>query len=89
MLGSNEAGVWRVMSLGISSRVSPTASLAAILAMGNPVALEASAELRDTLGFISMTTMRPLAGSTANCMFEPPVATPISRIIASEASRII
>ncbi len=38
MVGSKEAGVFRVMSLGISSRVYPTASLAAILAMGNPVA---------------------------------------------------
>ena len=35
------------------------ASLAAILAMAKPVALEARAELRDTRGFISMTTMRP------------------------------
>ena len=60
MVGSNDAGVSRVMSLGISSRVYPTASLAAILAIGKPVALDARAELRDTLGFISMTTMRPV-----------------------------
>ena len=38
------------MSLRISSSVYPTASLAAILAMGNPVALEASAEERDPRG---------------------------------------
>ena len=38
------------MSLAIWSRLSPTASLAAILAMGKPVALEASAEERDTAG---------------------------------------
>ena len=35
---------------------------AAILAMGNPVALDASAELRETRGFISMTTIRPSPG---------------------------
>jgi len=37
-------------------------SLAAILAMGNPVALEASAEERDTRGFISITFI-PRAGA--------------------------
>ena len=35
-----------------------------------------------------MTIMRPLAGSMANWMFEPPVSTPISRMIAFAASRI-
>ena len=64
------------------------ASLAAILAMAKPVALEARAELRDTRGFISMTTMSPFSGLTANWMLEPPVSTPISRIIAVAASRI-
>jgi hypothetical protein len=34
------------MSLGISSSVYPIASLAAILAIGNPVAFEASADER-------------------------------------------
>ena len=38
---------------------------AATLAMGKPVALEASAEERETRGFISMTTMRPSAGIDA------------------------
>ena len=38
----------------------PTASRAAILAIGNPVALDASADERDTRGFISMTTRRPV-----------------------------
>ncbi len=66
----------------------PTASLAAILAIGNPVALEASAEERDTRGFISITIIRPSSGLTANCTFEPPVSTPISRRIAIDASRI-
>jgi len=46
MVGSNEAGVARVMSLGISLSRYPTASRAAILAIGKPVALEASAEER-------------------------------------------
>ena len=54
MEGSKDAGVFRVMSLAIWSRLKPTDSLAAILAMGKPVALEASAEERETLGFISM-----------------------------------
>ena len=35
-----------------------------------------------------MTIIRPVAGSTANWTFEPPVSTPILRRIASEASRI-
>ena len=63
--------------------------MAATLAIGNPVALEASAEDRDTRGFISITIMRPSAGFTANCTFEPPVSTPISRSTASEALRMI
>ena len=64
------------------------ASLAAILAMGKPVALEAKALERLTRGFISITTIRPFLGSMANWMFDPPVSTPISRITAIEASRI-
>ena len=56
--------------------------------MGNPVAFEAKALERLTRGFISMTIIRPVSGWMANWMFEPPVSTPISRITASEASRI-
>ncbi len=78
-----------VMSFCTSSRVYPTASLAATLAMGKPVAFDASAEERETRGFISITTRRPVAGSTANWTFEPPVSTPISRSTAIEASRMI
>ena len=89
MVGSKEAGVTLVMSLSSSSRVKPTASLAAILAMGNPVALDASAEERETRGFISMMTSSPLSGLMANCTLEPPVSTPISRSTAIEASRRI
>ena len=63
--------------------------MAATLAIGKPVAFEASAEERDTRGFISMTTSRPSAGLMANCTFEPPVSTPISRSTAIEASRMI
>ncbi len=58
------------------------------MAIGKPVAFEASAEERETRGFISITIIRPVAGSTANCTFEPPVSTPISRSTASEASRM-
>ena len=46
------------------------------------------AEDRDTRGFISMTTCRPVRGSMENWMLEPPVATPISRMTANDASRI-
>ena len=53
------------------------------------MALEASAEERDTRGFISITTMRPSTGLMPNWMLEPPVSTPISRMIAREASRMI
>ncbi len=35
-----------------------------------------------------MTTMRPSRGFRANWMLEPPVSTPISRMMAMEASRI-
>ncbi len=59
------------------------------MAIGKPVAFEASAEERDTRGFISMMTRRPSAGLTANCTFEPPVSTPISRSTLIEASRMI
>ncbi len=52
------------------------------------MALEASAEERETRGFISMTTMRPSSGFTAHCTFEPPVSTPISRSTAMEAARM-
>ena len=64
------------------------ASRAAILAIGNPVALEASAEDRDTRGFISMTTIRPVRGCTANWMLQPPVSTPTARTTAIAVSRM-
>ena len=54
------------MSLGISSSEYPIASLDAILAIGKPVALDANALLLETLGFISITMIRPLRGFTAN-----------------------
>src|SRR6476469_1128387 len=76
------------MSLVISSRVYPMANFAAILAIGKPVALLASAEDRDTRGFISITIMRPFSGLVANWMFDPPVSTPISRMMAFAWSRI-
>lgn len=51
------------------------------------MALDASAEDRETRGFISMTTTRPVVGSTANCTLQPPVSTPTSRMIAMPTSR--
>ena len=76
------------MSFGISLRRYPTASRAAIFAIGNPVALEARADERETRGFISMMTRRPVAGSTANCTLDPPVSTPTRRRQANASSRI-
>ena len=84
MTGSKEAGVVRVISFVISSRVNPTASFAAIFAIGKPVAFDTRAELRETRGFISITRTSPFSGFIANCIFEPPVSTPISLITAIE-----
>ncbi len=53
------------------------------------MAFDANAEERDTRGFISITISRPSRGLTANCTFEPPVSTPISRSTAMLASRMI
>ena len=64
------------------------ASRAAILAIGNPVALDASALDRDTRGFISITTRRPVSGCTANWMLQPPVSTPTARRTAMPTSRM-
>ena len=72
-----------------SSKVKPTASFAAILAIGKPVALDAKADDLETLGFISITTMSPSSGLMANWTLDPPVSTPISLKIAIEAFRII
>lgn len=63
--------------------------MAATFAIGKPVAFDASADERDTRGFISMTIRRPSLGLTANCTFEPPVSTPISRRTAIDALRMI
>ena len=77
------------MSFGNSCRWYPTASFAPIRAIGKPVALDARADERDTLGFISTTSISPSSGFTANWMLQPPASTPISRIIAIAASRIL
>ena len=52
------------------------------------MAFDASAEERETRGFISITSISPSAGFTANWMLQPPASTPISRMIAIAASRI-
>ncbi len=57
------------------------------MAIGKPVAFEASALERDTRGFISITTISSVAGLTANCTLEPPVSTPTARITAIAWSR--
>jgi len=64
-----------VMSLGSSSRVYPTASLVPMRAIGKPVALDASAEERETRGFISITSISPSTGSRRNWMLQPPAST--------------
>ena len=61
---------------------------AAIFAIGKPVALEASADERETRGFISITMRRPVFGWTANWMLDPPVATPTARMTFFASSRI-
>ncbi len=58
------------------------------MAIGNPVALDASADERETRGFISITTMRPVCGCTANWMLQPPVSTPTARMTSMAMSRI-
>ena len=57
-------------------------------AIGNPVAFEASADDRDTRGFISITSISPSFGFMANWILQPPASTPISRMTATAASRI-
>ena len=56
------------------------ASLAAILAIGYPVALLAKALDRLTLGLISIHINSSVAGLTENCMLQPPAKFPMDRI---------
>ncbi len=51
------------------------------------MAFDASAEERETRGFISMTRISSVSGLTANWTFEPPVSTPTARITAIDWSR--
>ena len=51
------------------------------------MAFEASAELRETRGFISMTTTSPVARLRANWTLAPPVETPTARMTVMAASR--
>ena len=50
-------------------------------AIGNPVALDASAEERDVRGLISITMIRSVTGSWANCTFVPPITCTDSTIL--------
>ena len=50
------------MSFGSSSSVNPTASSAASFAIGKPVAFDASADERETRGFISITRYSSVVG---------------------------
>ena len=49
--------------------------------------LQLTADDRETRGFISMICTSQSAGLTAICTLEPPHSTPISRMMATEASR--
>src|SRR5512138_853262 len=57
------------------------ASLAAILAIGYPVAFEARADERLTLGLISIAMIPSVSGFKANCTLQPPAKFPRSRIM--------
>ena len=53
------------------------------------MAFEASADERDTRGFISITMISFVSGFTANCTLEPPVSTPTARITVMAWSRSV
>ena len=78
----------QLLALSMIPYVLSQAITNAMRAIGKPLALEASAEERETRGFISMTIMRPFSGLTANCTLEPPVSTPIFSRMASDAARM-
>ena len=84
--GSKEAGVSLVTSFLISSSCRPIAIFAATLAMGYPVAFDASAEDRDTRGLTSITRYSP--SFNANWMLQPP-STFNARMIFIAAERNI
>ena len=87
MVGSKLAGVAPpVMSSRSSSSVSPTASFAATLAIGKPVAFEASADDRETR--VHLDDDHPPVSIDYELDMEPPVSTPISRGTAIDADRI-
>ncbi len=64
------------------------AILAAILAIGYPVAFDASADDRLTRGFTSMTMMSSVSGLTENWMLHPPANCPIPLMTRIDRSRI-
>ena len=65
------------------------ASFAAIFAIGYPVAFDAKAEERETLGLISIAIISSFSSAlTANCTLQPPEKSPILRIILIAISRI-
>ena len=76
------------MAFLISSKVYPRAIFAATFAIGYPVALDASAEERDTRGFTSITQYSKLLGFKAYCTLHPPVI-PSSVIIFKAEVRSI
>ena len=63
-------------------------NLAAILAIGYPVAFEANADERDTRGLISMPMISSFSGFTENCTLQPPANFPIPFIILMARSRM-
>jgi len=89
MVGSKEAGVLPRDVVSDLVEGVPDGEFRRDLRDGNPVAFDASAEERETRGFISMITISPVSGWTANWMLLPPVSTPISRMMRRAASRMI
>ena len=81
-MGSNKAEVDFVIPFSNSSKEYPIANLVATFAIGYPVAFDAHADERETLGLISMAIMSSFSsGETANCTLHPPSKSPIERII--------
>ena len=58
----------------------PAASFVETLAIGNPVAFDASALEREVRGLISMTMIRPSSRLWANCTLQPPITPTLSMI---------
>ena len=90
MEGSNDAGVRPpVMSLRNSSSVKTDRQFGRYFGNWEARCFRCQRGRTAHARFISITIISPFSGFTANCTFEPPVSTPISRNTANEALRMI